>query len=126
MLFRFGRVIDVMQKLRDAGNSLVVVEHDPQIMLKADRLLDEIRQEYNRAKIIQMAGELQRTIYDDQPYLFLYVPEGTSVMWKDAYRIRRPDGNGGWIDSPVEMTKAGWAYWSDWFYRPEFADRLPR
>ncbi|MFZ9920057.1 MAG: peptide-binding protein [Terrimicrobiaceae bacterium] len=93
---------------------------------KADRLLEDIRQEYNREKIIAMAGELQRTIYDDQPYLFLYVPEGTSVMWKDAYRIRRPDGKGGWIDSPVEMTKAGWSYWSDWFYRPEFADRLPK
>jgi energy-coupling factor transporter ATP-binding protein EcfA2 len=35
-----GRVIDVMQRLRDAGNSLVVVEHDPQIMLAADRILD--------------------------------------------------------------------------------------
>ena len=92
---------------------------------KADRLLDDIRQEYNREKIIRMAGDLQQTIYEDQPYLFLYVPEGTSVMWKDAYRIRRPDGKGGWIDSPVEMTKAGWAYWSEWFYRPEFADRLP-
>ncbi len=35
-----GRVIDVMQNLRDAGNSLVVVEHDPQIMFAADRVLD--------------------------------------------------------------------------------------
>ncbi|MGH8631174.1 MAG: excinuclease ABC subunit UvrA, partial [Burkholderiales bacterium] len=35
-----GRVIRVMQKLRDAGNSLVVVEHDPQIMFSADRILD--------------------------------------------------------------------------------------
>src|SRR5688572_333448 len=35
-----GRVIDVMKRLRDAGNSLVVVEHDPQIMLEADRLVD--------------------------------------------------------------------------------------
>jgi excinuclease ABC subunit A len=35
-----GRVIEVMKRLRDAGNSLVVVEHDPQIMLEADRLLD--------------------------------------------------------------------------------------
>ncbi|HZO23508.1 MAG TPA: hypothetical protein VFB37_13475, partial [Steroidobacteraceae bacterium] len=34
------RVIHVMKKLRDAGNSLVVVEHDPQIMLEADRILD--------------------------------------------------------------------------------------
>jgi excinuclease ABC subunit A len=35
-----GRVIGVMHRLRDAGNSLVVVEHDPQVMLAADRLLD--------------------------------------------------------------------------------------
>jgi excinuclease ABC subunit A len=35
-----GRVIDVMKRLRDAGNSLVVVEHDPQIMLEADKLMD--------------------------------------------------------------------------------------
>ena len=35
-----ARVIGVMERLRDAGNSLVVVEHDPQIMLAADRILD--------------------------------------------------------------------------------------
>jgi excinuclease ABC subunit A len=35
-----GRVIGVMERLRDAGNSLLVVEHDPQIMRAADRLLD--------------------------------------------------------------------------------------
>ncbi|HTS22792.1 MAG TPA: excinuclease ABC subunit UvrA [Casimicrobiaceae bacterium] len=34
------RVIGVMHRLRDAGNSLVVVEHDPQVMLAADRILD--------------------------------------------------------------------------------------
>ncbi|HEY2968079.1 MAG TPA: excinuclease ABC subunit UvrA [Casimicrobiaceae bacterium] len=35
-----GRVIGAMERLRDAGNSLVVVEHDPQIMLAADHVLD--------------------------------------------------------------------------------------
>ncbi len=35
-----GRVVGVMHRLRDAGNSLVVVEHDPQVMLAADRILD--------------------------------------------------------------------------------------
>jgi excinuclease ABC subunit A len=34
------RVVDVMQRLRDNGNSLLVVEHDPQIMLAADRIVD--------------------------------------------------------------------------------------
>ena len=31
------------------------------------------------------------------------------------------DGQGGWINTPVEMTKAGWGYYMDWFYRPEFS-----
>lgn len=34
------RVTEVMHRLRNAGNSLVVVEHDPQVMLAADRLID--------------------------------------------------------------------------------------
>src|SRR5690606_39251693 len=35
-----NRIIEVMQRLRDAGNSLVVVEHDPQVMFAADRMID--------------------------------------------------------------------------------------
>ncbi len=35
-----SRVIEVMKRLRDAGNSLVVVEHDPQIMFEADKIMD--------------------------------------------------------------------------------------
>ncbi|MEJ2382256.1 MAG: excinuclease ABC subunit UvrA [Gammaproteobacteria bacterium] len=34
------RVIAILQRLRDAGNSLLVVEHDPQVILAADRVLD--------------------------------------------------------------------------------------
>jgi excinuclease ABC subunit A len=34
------RVVRILKRLRDAGNTLVVVEHDPQVMLAADRLLD--------------------------------------------------------------------------------------
>ena len=35
-----NRIIAVMLRLRDAGNSLLVVEHDPQVMLAADRVID--------------------------------------------------------------------------------------
>lgn len=35
-----ARVAHILHKLRDAGNSLVVVEHDPQLMLTADRIID--------------------------------------------------------------------------------------
>ena len=34
------RINEAMLRLRDAGNTLVVVEHDPAVMLAADRLID--------------------------------------------------------------------------------------
>ncbi len=34
------RITEAMLRLRDAGNTLVVVEHDPAIMLAADRVID--------------------------------------------------------------------------------------
>src|SRR5690606_36146173 len=34
------RIVQVMHRLRDNGNSLVVVEHDPQVMVVADRVID--------------------------------------------------------------------------------------
>lgn len=35
-----NRITQAMHRLRDAGNTLVVVEHDPAVMLAADRLID--------------------------------------------------------------------------------------
>jgi excinuclease ABC subunit A len=35
-----GRITQAMQRLRDAGNTLVVVEHDPAVMFAADRMID--------------------------------------------------------------------------------------
>ena len=35
-----ARIVSVLHKLREAGNTLLVVEHDPQIMLAADRIID--------------------------------------------------------------------------------------
>ncbi|MDR2209765.1 MAG: excinuclease ABC subunit UvrA [Azoarcus sp.] len=35
-----GRIVKTMTRLRDAGNTLLVVEHDPQVMLAADELLE--------------------------------------------------------------------------------------
>jgi len=34
------RIIRVLLRLRDAGNTLIVVEHDPQLMMAADRIID--------------------------------------------------------------------------------------
>jgi excinuclease ABC subunit A len=35
-----GRLIEILEKLRDIGNTILVVEHDPEIMQCADRVLD--------------------------------------------------------------------------------------
>jgi excinuclease ABC subunit A len=35
-----GRITQAMHRLRDAGNTLVVVEHDPAVMVAADRIID--------------------------------------------------------------------------------------
>jgi len=35
-----GRITQAMQRLRNAGNTLVVVEHDPAVMFAADRMID--------------------------------------------------------------------------------------
>jgi excinuclease ABC subunit A len=35
-----ARIVGVMHQLRDAGNTLVVVEHDPKVIQAADRVLD--------------------------------------------------------------------------------------
>jgi len=35
-----GRLIGILQKLRDAGNTLVVVEHDPEVIEAADLIID--------------------------------------------------------------------------------------
>ncbi|MEP6825025.1 MAG: excinuclease ABC subunit UvrA, partial [Ramlibacter sp.] len=34
------RITEAMKRLRDAGNTLVVVEHDPAVMMAADRMID--------------------------------------------------------------------------------------
>lgn len=34
------RMVNILHRLRDAGNSLIVVEHDPQVMLAADLIID--------------------------------------------------------------------------------------
>lgn len=35
-----GRLVKVLQRLRDLGNTVVVVEHEEEIMLQADRIID--------------------------------------------------------------------------------------
>lgn len=86
---------------------------------KVDQLIEQMRTEYDRDEIKKMAHEFQETIYQDQPYLFLSVPQGVTAMHRGAYRVHRPTENEKWIEEEVRVTKAGFAIYRDWFYRPE-------
>ena len=37
---RYGRLIGILEELRDLGNTIVVVEHDPDVMRSADHIVD--------------------------------------------------------------------------------------
>jgi ABC-type transport system substrate-binding protein len=60
---------------------------------RADELMVRIRQEYDDARQVAMARELHRVIAQDQPYTFLYVRKGLSLMDGKIVRlVRGPDG----------------------------------
>ncbi len=86
---------------------------------EADQLIEKIRSEFDRERIIEYCRRLQAIIYEDQPYVFLHTPMATTAMHKGAFRVRRPDGKGGWIDEPIRDTKAGIGVYNVWWYRPE-------
>jgi peptide/nickel transport system substrate-binding protein len=49
-----------------------------------DSLLSAIRCEYNDEIKIKLCSKLQKTVYYDQPYLFLEVPEQSIAIWKNT------------------------------------------
>ena len=55
----------------------------------ADRLITNLRREYNREKQVGMARELHRIIAHDQPYTFLYVKKTTQLLDKKIVLVEK-------------------------------------
>ena len=83
---------------------------------RADALLDVMRMEYDPAAVKTLAAEFQRTVFEDQPYAFLYTADTTTAMRRGTFRVRRPT-DGGWLDEPVRATRAGVQAHLEWFQR---------
>jgi ABC-type transport system substrate-binding protein len=61
---------------------------------EADRLIVAIRQEYDKAKQVEMTRQLHRLIARDQPYTFLFVSKATRLLDKKIVIVeRQPDGS---------------------------------
>ncbi|HEU4622509.1 MAG TPA: excinuclease ABC subunit UvrA [Burkholderiaceae bacterium] len=91
------RIIGVMHRLRDAGNTLVVVEHDPQVMLAADRIIDIGPGPGERGGQLVFQGtadEARRA-----PTLTgAYLAGRKRVAFDDERGHRAPDANTAWLE----------------------------
>lgn len=94
-----------------------MLNHCSYVNKEVDRWLGQARSEFDQDKAREVLWKLHRQIYEDQPYLFLFVPMSTGAMRKGVFRVRRPDGKGGWIDEEVRSTKLGFRVYQDWWYR---------
>lgn len=56
---------------------------------QADRLIERIRREYDRAQQRQLAHQLHRLIAEDQPYTFLFSPRATWVFDKKIVLVEQ-------------------------------------
>jgi len=73
---------------------------------KADHLIVTIRQEYDKAKQIELTRELHRLIARDQPYTFLFVRKVTRLLDKKIVIVeRQPDGSEKFVK--IYPTKGG-------------------
>ena len=60
---------------------------------EADRLIIEIRQEYDHDRQVELARRLHRLIASEQPYTFLFVNKSTTLLDKRIVIVERgPDG----------------------------------
>ncbi|QOJ31890.1 MAG: excinuclease ABC subunit UvrA [Gammaproteobacteria bacterium] len=92
------RVIGVLQRLRDAGNSLLVVEHDPQLMLAADQLLEMGPGPGADGGRIVFSGTPAAMVADASSLTGSYLRGERQVDADASGRGHPPDADSGWLE----------------------------
>ncbi len=90
------RVVDVLRRLRDAGNSLLVVEHDPQVMLAADRILDLGPGPGERGGRVVFFGTPSALLRSRRSLTARYLRDGHRGL--DEHASRPPDRHTAWLE----------------------------
>ncbi|MCU7843877.1 MAG: excinuclease ABC subunit UvrA [Candidatus Thiodiazotropha sp. (ex Monitilora ramsayi)] len=90
------RINGVLARLRDAGNSLLVVEHDPQIMLAANRILDIGPGPGERGGEVVFYGTPKQLLRDRQSLTGKYLKGEAQVAETDEPEL--PDEQNGHIE----------------------------
>jgi len=92
------RVIGVLRRLRDAGNSLLVVEHDPQVMLAADRLLEMGPGPGRDGGNIVFSGSPAAMVAAADSLTGSYLRGERRVAADASGRGQPPDADSGWLE----------------------------
>ncbi|GMW07211.1 MAG: hypothetical protein AMXMBFR8_20070 [Nevskiales bacterium] len=93
-----GRVIAVLRKLRDAGNSLLVVEHDAAVMAAADRILDMGPGPGTAGGRVTFCGTPQALAARGRTLTGEYLRGERLVSANTSGRGRPPDPDGFWLE----------------------------
>jgi excinuclease ABC subunit A len=92
------RVTGVLERLRDAGNSLIVVEHDPQVMLAADRILDMGPGPGERGGRVVCSGAPAELLRAGRSLTAQYLRGERTVASEVGRRARVPDADTSWLE----------------------------
>ncbi|MCH5215270.1 MAG: ATP-binding cassette domain-containing protein, partial [Muribaculaceae bacterium] len=99
------RLIEVLKKLRDIGNTVVVVEHDEEIMLAADDIVDIGPEAGRNGGKVVFQGNLKKTLGDvkvnaNGSYTIDYLRGDRTIQvpdirrpWKEFVEIKGASGN---------------------------------
>ena len=79
-----GRLIKVLHNLRDAGNTLIVVEHDPEVIRAADYVLDLGPGPGDRGGEIVYSGTLEGLLKDKSSLTARYLKENKHLHLRSA------------------------------------------
>lgn len=84
------RMVSILHRLRDAGNSLIVVEHDPQVMLAADLIIDIGPGPGKRGGEVRFMGTPSQLLQDRESLTARYLRSELSVAEPPAQATALP------------------------------------
>ncbi|MBN1577263.1 MAG: excinuclease ABC subunit UvrA [Chitinispirillaceae bacterium] len=87
-----NRLIGILHRLRDAGNTLLVVEHDPELIRAADRLIDMGPGPGVRGGAVVFSGDLRALRHAEHSLTADYLSGRKTVVSPDRNRPPPADG----------------------------------
>lgn len=85
------KLIQALQQLRDLGNSIIIVEHDPQLLAAADYLVDMGPGSGKHGGEIMAQGSLQEIIHNPQSLTGAWLAGINDYPAKQAFNLKSAD-----------------------------------